>query len=160
MTPTTLRIRAILDQQGHDMSELVSARAVIEQCRAALAEEMSAWDIDPPLQHVKDAHDACSAWLAGPAARLAERDELAAIEAQEPVAWVPIHPRTGPLWSMTTGRPAEERLPQHYPLKPLYTRPAPRNLAVDLLAMTAERDAALAELAQAREVLSPLADRG
>ena len=50
---------------------------------------------------------------------------LAAIEAQEPVAWVPIHPRTGPLWSMTTGRPAEERLPQHYPLKPLYTRPAP-----------------------------------
>ncbi len=58
---------------------------------------------------------------------IAERDALAArlaeIEAQEPVAWVPIHPRTGPLWSMTTGSPDEERLP-HYPLKPLYTRPA------------------------------------
>lgn len=33
--------------------------ALIEQCRAALAEELAAWDIDPPLQHVKDAHDAC-----------------------------------------------------------------------------------------------------
>lgn len=59
---------------------------------------------------------------------IAERNALAArlaeIEAQEPVAWVPIHPRTGPLWSMTTGSPDEERLP-HYPLEPLYTRPAP-----------------------------------
>lgn len=64
------------------------------------------------------------------------RDDLAArlaeIEAQEPVAWVPIHPRTGPLWSMATGSPDPERLP-HYPLMPLYTRPAPRNLAVDPL---------------------------
>ena len=55
---------------------------------------------------------------------IAERDELAArlaeIEAQEPVAWVPIHPRTGPLWSMATGSPDPERLP-HYPLVPLYT---------------------------------------
>lgn len=33
--------------------------ALIEQCRAALAEELAAWDIDPPLRHVKDAHDAC-----------------------------------------------------------------------------------------------------
>lgn len=52
-----------------------------------------------------------------------ERDELAArleeIERQAPVAWVPIHPRTGPLWSMTTGSPDPERLP-HYPLMPLY----------------------------------------
>ena len=80
----------------------------------------------------------------------AERDELvrenaelaarlAEIEAQEPVAWVPIHPRTGPLWSMTTGSPDPERLP-HYPLMPLYTCPAPDW-------KTAERDAALAELA-------------
>mgnify|MGYP000057627877 CR=1 FL=1 len=37
--------------------------ALIEQCRAALAEELAAWDIDPPLQHVKDAHDACVARL-------------------------------------------------------------------------------------------------
>ena len=60
--------------------------------------------------------------LVAEAAELAAR--LAEIERQEPVAWVPIHPRTGPLWSMTTGSPDEERLP-HYPLKPLYTRPAP-----------------------------------
>lgn len=37
--------------------------ALIEECRAALAEELSAWDIDPPLHHVKQAHDKCEAWL-------------------------------------------------------------------------------------------------
>jgi hypothetical protein len=42
----------------------VSAREVIEECRAALAEELAAWDIDPPLHHVKQAHDRCVAWLA------------------------------------------------------------------------------------------------
>lgn len=42
------------------------ARALIEQCRDALAEELAAWDIDPPLHHVKTAHDACVAWLAQP----------------------------------------------------------------------------------------------
>jgi hypothetical protein len=41
-----------------------STRALIEECRAALAEELSAWDIDPPLHHVKQAHDKCVAWLA------------------------------------------------------------------------------------------------
>lgn len=41
-------------------------RALIEQCRDALAEELAAWDIDPPLHHVKTAHDACEAWLAKP----------------------------------------------------------------------------------------------
>lgn len=45
-----------------------NTRALIEQCRDALAEEISAWDIDPPLFHVKEAHDACVAWLAAPAA--------------------------------------------------------------------------------------------
>lgn len=39
-------------------------RKLIEQCHAALAEELGAWDIDPPLHHVKEAHDACVAWLA------------------------------------------------------------------------------------------------
>jgi hypothetical protein len=37
---------------------------IIKECRAALAEELSAWDIDPPLHHVKQAHDKCVAWLA------------------------------------------------------------------------------------------------
>ena len=58
-----------------------------------------------------------------------ERDELAAwrakIESQHPVAWVPMHPRCGALWAMTTAAPSEERLPSHYPLSPLYASPAP-----------------------------------
>jgi hypothetical protein len=37
---------------------------LITKCRDALAEELSAWDIDPPLHHVKQAHDDCVAWLA------------------------------------------------------------------------------------------------
>jgi hypothetical protein len=36
---------------------------LITECRDALAEELSAWDIDPPLHHVKQAHDKCVAWL-------------------------------------------------------------------------------------------------
>lgn len=43
--------------------EIAELRRVIEQCRAALAEELAAWDIDPPLQHVKTAHDACVSLL-------------------------------------------------------------------------------------------------
>lgn len=45
--------------------ECDQVRALIEECRAALAEELSAWDIDPPLHHVKQAHDKCVAWLSG-----------------------------------------------------------------------------------------------
>jgi len=41
---------------------------------------------------------------------------------QEPVASVPIHPKTGPLWAMTTDKPDPERLPS-YPLMRLYTAP-------------------------------------
>ena len=41
-----------------------STAALITECRDALAEELSAWDIDPPLHHVKQAHDRCVAWLA------------------------------------------------------------------------------------------------
>ena len=36
-----------------------------------------------------------------------------------PVAWVPVHPRTGELWSMTTNDPSPERLPNSYPLRGL-----------------------------------------
>lgn len=46
----------------------MNTRELIEKCRDALAEELGAWDIDPPLFHVKEAHDACVAWLAAPAA--------------------------------------------------------------------------------------------
>ena len=41
---------------------------------------------------------------------------------QEPVASVPIHPKTGPLWAMTTDKPDPDQLPS-YPLMNLYTTP-------------------------------------
>lgn len=50
-------------QADQSPAEVHDARALIEQCRDALAEELAAWDIDPPLHHVKTAHDACVAWL-------------------------------------------------------------------------------------------------
>ena len=37
---------------------------LVEECRAALAEELAAWDLDPPLAPVKRAHDLCVAQLA------------------------------------------------------------------------------------------------
>lgn len=99
-------------------------RVAFVQCHIVPEAGLSAGD-----QAIADDYTAAIAAVTGAAAELqrlsAERDELAArlaeIERQAPVAWVPIHPRTGPLWSMTTGSPDEERLP-HYPLKPLYTR--------------------------------------
>lgn len=36
---------------------------LVKECHAALAEELGAWDIDPPLHHVKQAHDRCEEWL-------------------------------------------------------------------------------------------------
>jgi hypothetical protein len=48
---------------------------------------------------------------------------------QEPVASVPIHPKTGPLWAMTTNKPDPERLPS-YPLMNLYTTPPAAQPAV------------------------------
>lgn len=38
--------------------------ALIKECRDAFAEELSAYDIDPPIHHVKQGHDKCVAWLA------------------------------------------------------------------------------------------------
>jgi len=46
-----------------------------------------------------------------------------AVAASDPAAWVPIHPRSGPLWSMTTDKPNPERLPNSYPLRPLVFAP-------------------------------------
>lgn len=44
-------------------------RPVIEMCAKALAEELAAWDIDPPIHHIKEASDACEAWLAAQGAK-------------------------------------------------------------------------------------------
>ena len=54
--------RAVLARWGAQQAP--DPRPVIEMCKKALAEELAAWDIDPPLHHVLEAHDACAAWLA------------------------------------------------------------------------------------------------
>ncbi len=41
----------------------VETVALITECRAAFAEELSARDLSPPLHHVKQGHDKCDAWL-------------------------------------------------------------------------------------------------
>lgn len=105
-----------------DMLARLRANAASEQFEGARLGPIAVREL---LRHV-DSLVAEAAELRRERDELAQRSaELAArleeIEAQEPVAWVPIHPRTGPLWSMTTGGPNAERLP-HYPLKPLYIR--------------------------------------
>jgi hypothetical protein len=35
------------------------AREALKKCEDALAEELVAWDIDPPLHHVQKSHDLC-----------------------------------------------------------------------------------------------------
>lgn len=55
---------------------VAQAREVIELCQKALAEELSAWDIEPPLHHVKEAHDACAKWLAAPSPTTEEHIQL------------------------------------------------------------------------------------
>ncbi|MBA8886105.1 hypothetical protein FHW12_000296 [Dokdonella fugitiva] len=70
--------------------------------------------------------ESCSCDI-GPA--LAAYDALlaegsASSEGAEAVAYVPVHPRNGPLWANTTPEPNAERLPS-YPLMPLYARPQP-----------------------------------
>jgi hypothetical protein len=38
--------------------------ALIKQCRDAFSEELAAYDIDPPIYHVKQGYDNCVNWLA------------------------------------------------------------------------------------------------
>jgi hypothetical protein len=56
------------------------ALEALEKSQSALAEELSAWDIDPPLHHVQESHDLC-----GPAIT-SLRQAIAELESQEPVA--------------------------------------------------------------------------
>lgn len=45
----------------------------------------------------------------------------------EPSAWVPIHPKLGPIWASITVDPDAERIPK-YPLAPIYVyRPIKTN---------------------------------
>jgi hypothetical protein len=52
------------------------------------------------------------------------RSKVAELEKGEPVAYVPIHPRIGPLWASTIESKSGD-YPQHYELKPLYFAPRP-----------------------------------
>jgi hypothetical protein len=56
------------------------ALEALEKSQSALAEELSAWDIDPPLHHVQESHDLC-----GPAIT-SLRQAIAELESQEPYA--------------------------------------------------------------------------
>ena len=38
--------------------------ALVKQCRDAFAEELGAYDIQPPIQHLHQGHADCVAWLA------------------------------------------------------------------------------------------------
>jgi len=58
---------------------LKQALEALEKSQSALAEELSAWDIDPPLHHVQESHDLC-----GPAIT-SLRQAIAELESQEPV---------------------------------------------------------------------------
>jgi len=53
------------------------ALEALEKSQAALAEELSAWDIDPPFHHVQESHDLC-----GPAIT-SLRQAIAELEGQE-----------------------------------------------------------------------------
>jgi hypothetical protein len=52
----------------------------LQKCEDALAEELSAWDINPPLHHVQESHDLCE-----PTIKVLE-EALAKQEQGEPVA--------------------------------------------------------------------------
>ena len=71
---------------------LKQALEALEKSKAALAEELSAWDIDPPLHHVLEAHDLCDPAIASLRQTIREHamyevQRLGQEIEQEPVAW-------------------------------------------------------------------------
>jgi hypothetical protein len=57
--------RALLaTQRSTEPAVRGDARLLIKEYLDALATELTAWDLDPPLDHVKKAHDRCIEWLA------------------------------------------------------------------------------------------------
>ena len=59
------------------LEAMKQALEALEKSQSALAEELSAWDIDPPLHHVQESHDLC-----GPAIT-SLRQAIAELESQE-----------------------------------------------------------------------------
>lgn len=93
------------------MSEQKDALSAALDALVEAAREQGRWDDSATRREERKARAAVER-LARPAAPA---------EAQ-PVAYVPVHPRSGPLWAMTTNDPHPERLPS-YPLMPLYAAP-------------------------------------
>jgi hypothetical protein len=70
--PFTEMLKSALDELAALRERLEAATPVVTECRDALAEELGAWDIDPPLHHVKQAHERCESWLAAMSASTKE----------------------------------------------------------------------------------------
>jgi hypothetical protein len=113
MTITLTREEA---QQMLDALEKVTKQMLL--VRDELAERGARPVMNPHHQTLWDNSFKAYTEHAIPAAQTL-RAKLSAPE-PEPVAWVPVHPKNGPLWSMTTDDPNTERLPS-YPLMNLYT---------------------------------------
>ena len=75
------------------------ALEALKKCEDALAEELSAWDIDPPLHHVQESHDLCGPAIKALEIALSEREAPAKQEQStecvgEPVAFKIYLPKT------------------------------------------------------------------
>jgi hypothetical protein len=119
-TPHMLFMAANVDGQSSTLSRAIY-RAMIDAAAPSSAQpQESAYQ--PPKAHCGHCKQTV-AWSACSSASEAEHCVVAQEpqgEAQQPTAWVPIHPRNGPLWAMTTSDPSPERLPSSYPLRPVY----------------------------------------
>lgn len=107
-----------------DREVLEKVLAALEKCDSALAEELAAWDIDPPIHHVLEASNACAPAIAILNAALAQpqQDPVARVRHEQigaghgtpaftsfNVQWIGIDPMT---WSgdLYTSPPARKPL--------------------------------------------------
>ena len=51
------------------------ALEALKKCQSALAEELSVWDIDPPLHHILESHNLCGPAIAACEAALEAKDK-------------------------------------------------------------------------------------
>jgi hypothetical protein len=51
------------------------ALEAMKKCQSALAEELSVWDIDPPLHHILESHNLCGPAIAACEAALEAKDK-------------------------------------------------------------------------------------
>ncbi|MBN3761160.1 hypothetical protein [Burkholderia sp. Ac-20365] len=115
-----LQPRATLYGDHASLAEMVSAhidsfRALIKSARAG--DESDQGFIDHELAALTDIEVACRADL-----NTASAIGIAAggVPMTEPIAHVPVHPRTGPLWANTVESLEKGDRPKSYPTLPLY----------------------------------------